>query len=179
MLRFKLNNILIHVTGWLLFLAFPVLFLSSGSKQAGAWMLLSSPFYWLFCSTYLILFYFNLWYLIPQYFLKGNYWVYGLGVMLLFGGVFFLQPFDKLLINNPRFREQMELAARQQAADSLIAAAAHNRDTAILGPNGKSLPFGPLPHEDLRMQPPAAASSNGSPLFKHSHSRSWRRGTKS
>lgn len=167
MLRFKLNTILIHVTGWLLFLLLPVLFLSTGSKHSGAWILLSSPFYWLFCSTYLILFYFNLFYLIPQYFLKRKYLIYGAAIGVLLGGVFFLQPFDKLLIHNPRFQEQMEIAARQQATDSLKLTA-HPHDAEMQGPGNKSLPFGPLPHEDLRMQIPVAPPLRGVKLFGHS-----------
>ncbi|AMR33631.1 hypothetical protein A0256_20460 [Mucilaginibacter sp. PAMC 26640] len=170
MLRLKLNNILIHLTGWLLFLLLPVLFLSTGSKHSGAWILLSSPFYWLFCSTYLLLFYFNLWYLIPSYFLKKKYWIYGAAVIVLLGGVFFLQPFDKLLIHNPRFQEQIQIGAMQQMADSLKAAALRARDTAMQGPGNKSLPFGPLPHEDLRMQVPVASPSRGDDLFGHSRS---------
>jgi two-component system LytT family sensor kinase len=170
MLRFKLNNILIHVTGWLLFLVFPVLFLSTGSKESGAWILLSSPFYWLFCLTYLTLFYFNLWYLIPNYFLKKNYWMYGAGVALLFGCVFFLQPFDKLLVHNPRFQEQIEAAASKQAADSLKVAATRSNDSLMRGPGNKSLPFGPLPHQDLRMQTPQAKPKPAATIWQHSSS---------
>jgi two-component system LytT family sensor kinase len=168
MLRFKLNNILIHVTGWLLFLLLPVLFLSTGSKQSGAWVLLSSPYYWLFCLTYLTLFYFNLWYLIPCFFLKKKRWVYGLFIIILFGFVYFLQPFDKLLVHNPRFQEQMEAIARQQAADSLKAITAHNADSIVHGPGDKSLPFGPLPHQDLRMQLPVAKPAPANGIWQHS-----------
>jgi two-component system LytT family sensor kinase len=168
MLRFKLNNILIHVTGWLLFLVLPVLFLSTGSKQSGAWILLSSPYYWLFCLTYLILFYFNLWYLIPSFFLKKKRWVYGLFVIILLSFVWFLQPFDKLLVHNPRFHEQMEAIARQQAADSLKAITSHNADSIVNGPGDKSLPFGPLPHQDLRMQLPEAKSAPVGSIWQHS-----------
>ncbi|OOQ57185.1 sensor histidine kinase [Mucilaginibacter pedocola] len=169
MLRFKLNNIIIHVTGWLLFLVLPVLFLSTGSKQSGAWILLSSPYYWLFCLTYLTLFYFNLWYLIPSFFLQKKRWVYGGCIVILLGLVWFLQPFDKLLIHNPRFQEQMEALARQQASDSLKAVQAKLNDSLAHGP-GKSLPFGPLPHQGLRMQLPEAKPAPRESLWRHNNS---------
>lgn len=111
MFRFKLNTLVIHIAGWLLFLILPVLFLNNGNKESGEWILVTSPFYWLFCLTYLTLFYFNLWYLIPHYFLKKKYLDYALGVVVLFGCVYFLQPFDKLLVHNPRFRVQMAAIA--------------------------------------------------------------------
>ncbi|MBD1391544.1 sensor histidine kinase [Mucilaginibacter glaciei] len=167
MFKFKLSTTIIHITGWLLFLLLPVLFLNSGNKSGSALLLFSSPFYWLFAITYLALFYFNIWYAIPAFFLKGRYLIYGVLVLITFGGVFFLQPFDKLLVHNPRFQQQMEAAATRQ--DSVMQAAAQSRPRiALKGFDTVSLPFGPLPNQDLRMQEPIKKQFKLNPLWEHS-----------
>jgi len=164
MFRFKLSTTIIHITGWLLFLLLPVLFLSSGQKTGSAWVLLSSPFYWMFGVTYLVLFYFNLLYTIPYFFLKARYVVFGITVLILLSGVYFLQPFDKLLVHNPRFQQQMAIAAATQ--DSINQA---NSAVKAKGFDTVSLPFGPLPHQDMRMQEPIPKRTRN-PLWEHSKS---------
>lgn len=164
MSRFKLSTFVIHLTGWLLFLLLPLLFLNSGNKVGSAWVLFSSPFYWLFCLTYLVLFYFNLWYLVPQLFLKSKYVIYGIIVLVLLGAVFFLQPFDKLLGNNPRFQAEMLAQSRRDSVAALqkaLTGKGPGMDTA-------AMPFGPLPNQDLRMQEPVARHSSINPLWHHS-----------
>lgn len=163
MFRFKLNTLTTHVAGWLLFLLFPLLFLNSGDKSGQAWLLLTSSFYWLFCVTYLILFYFNVWYLIPQFFLKGRQILYIGCVLILLCGVYFLQPFNKLIVNNPRFQAQLIAEARKDSVSQL-----YKTRSAIKDGNALSLPFGPLPHQDLRMQEPVVKPSRMNPLWKHS-----------
>ncbi|GAB3928235.1 sensor histidine kinase [Mucilaginibacter myungsuensis] len=153
MLRFKAIYV-IHAAGWLLFLIFPLLFLNDGLKGKGAVTLLSSSYYLLFCLTYMVMFYFNLGYLIPQFLLRKRYLVYSLIVVFLFSCVYFLQPFDKLLAHNPRVEAQMAAQARQRYVDSV---------------NESHRFFGPLPHENLRMQDPMSKQSAGiSPLLAHS-----------
>lgn len=164
MSRFKLSTFVIHLTGWLLFLLLPLLFLNSGNKVSSAWVLFSSPFYWLFCLTYLVLFYFNVWYLVPQYFLKGKYVFYGIIVFVLLGAVFFLQPFDKLLGNNPRFQARMLAQSRRDSLAALQKTLTGNTP----GMDTDAMPFGPLPNQDLRMQEPAAPHPSVNPLWHHS-----------
>jgi len=153
MLRLKANYV-IHAAGWLLFLIFPLLFLNTGVKDNSTVTLLSSSYYLLFCITYMVMFYFNLLYLIPRFLLRKRYLVYSLIVLFLLGCVYFLQPFDKLLAHNPRVEAQLAAQARQNYIDSV---------------NESKRFFGPLPHQDLRMQDPAAKPATGiSPLLQHS-----------
>lgn len=164
MSRFKLSTFVIHLTGWLLFLLLPLLFLNSGNRVGSAWVLFSSPFYWLFCLTYLVLFYFNVWYLVPQFFLKAKYVIYSVTVLVLLGAVFFLQPFDKLLGHNPRFQAEMLAQSRRDSVAALqksLTGKGPGMDTA-------ALPFGPLPNQDLRMQEPLARRPSINPLWHHS-----------
>lgn len=158
MFKFKFSTVIIHIAGWLLFLILPLLFLNSGNKTNSAWLLLSSPFYWLFCLTYLTLFYFNIWYLIPQFFLKRRYLLYTIVTVILLGMVFFLQPFDKLLGHNPRFQAQMEAAG----LDSTALKNHRKGDTTTMF-------FGPLPNQNLRMQEPEPKKTGINPLWQHSN----------
>jgi len=164
MSRFKLSTFVIHLTGWLLFLLLPLLFLNSGNKISNAWVLFSSPFYWLFCLTYLVLFYFNVWYLVPQFFLKGKYLIYSIMVLILLGAVFFLQPFDKLLGHNPRFQAQMIAQSKRDSVAALQKALTGKGP----GLDTSAMPFGPLPNQDLRMQEPVARRPSINPLWHHS-----------
>ncbi|PTQ98064.1 histidine kinase [Mucilaginibacter yixingensis] len=161
--RFRATSYVIHAAGWLLFLIFPVLFLNNGFKTGGTWVLLGSSFYWLFCLTYMVLFYFNLGYLIPEFLLKKKYIHYSVIILFLLGLVYFLQPFDKLLAHNPRVQSELQaIAAAQQSALKPVGPA-----TDSMLNNGRL--FGPLPHQDLRMQDPYVKTGSGiSPLLEHS-----------
>jgi hypothetical protein len=97
MSRFKAFSVIIHIAGWLLFMAFPLVFLNSRGQDNSIWSLLQKPSYWLFCFTYIFLFYSNAYYFIPALFLKRKYMFYSIITLILLGGVYYLQPFDKLL----------------------------------------------------------------------------------
>ncbi|HEY4322515.1 MAG TPA: sensor histidine kinase [Mucilaginibacter sp.] len=101
MLRVKAYLIIVHIAGWLLFMAFPLLFLNGG-QSANAFLLLQSPWYWLFCFTYFFLFYVNGYFFIPQLFLKKAYFKYALVTIILGMGIYFLQPYDRLLRHDER-----------------------------------------------------------------------------
>jgi two-component system LytT family sensor kinase len=168
MFRFKLSTFVIHAAGWLLFLIFPLLFMNGGQKGTTTWILVFSSYYWLFCLTYISLFYFNTSYLIPKFFFKKKYINYGVIVLILFGCVYFLQPFDKLLQHNPRIQAQINLPVQLQppsVQNQAIQGAVPGNDT-VSSPSSH-YPFGPLPHQDLRMQDPNAKSGI-IPLLRHS-----------
>lgn len=97
MSRFNAFKVIIHIAGWLLFMAFPVVFLNNHRQDAAGWLLLQNRSYWLFCFTYIFLFYSNAYYFIPRFFIKKKYISYSIIVLLLLGGVYYLRPFDKLL----------------------------------------------------------------------------------
>lgn len=98
MSRFKAFSVIVHIAGWLLFMAFPLLLLNNRwQEDTITWSLLQKHSYWMFCYTYIFLFYSNAYFFIPHLFLKKRYVLYGIVVLLLFSGVHYLQPFDKLL----------------------------------------------------------------------------------
>jgi two-component system, LytTR family, sensor kinase len=99
MLKVKTYLIVVHIAGWLLFFAFPLLFLN-GSQNNISFVLLQSPFYWLFGLTYIFLFYFNAYFLIPKLYLNRLHLLYALITLVLFTGVCFLRPYDKLVRSN-------------------------------------------------------------------------------
>jgi two-component system LytT family sensor kinase len=142
MIRSKATTIFIHAAGWLVFFGFPLLFMNRTQQNSGfTFSVILSPYYWLFCLTYIFMFYFNAWFLVPRFVFHKKYVVYGLIILLLSGCVYFLQPFDNLLLHN-LLKEK------------------HTTTTQI-GPqlmpgvdSDKNMYFGPLPHEDLRMQDP-------------------------
>jgi len=99
--KFKIYKVITHVAAWLLFMAFPLLFLGEGlNGNSDSLQVLKSYHYWLFCLTYIFLFYINSYFFIPRLFLKGKYISYGVIVLVLFSLVFFLQPFDRMVRNN-------------------------------------------------------------------------------
>lgn len=78
-------------------MAFPLVFLNSYGQDSSIWSLLQKPSYWLFCFTYIFLFYSNAYYFIPVLFLKKKYVLYSIITLILLGSVYYLQPFDKLI----------------------------------------------------------------------------------
>jgi len=96
---FKVYKVIIHVAAWLLFMALPLLFLNGGPDSSisnSLWILKDSS-YWVFCLTYIALFYINVYFLIPRLLLKRKYLQYSLITLLLFTSVYFLRPFDMLM----------------------------------------------------------------------------------
>ncbi len=158
MLRSRLTTFFIHATGWLIFLGFPLLFMNKTQENThNSYFVLLSPFYWLFCLTYIFMFYLNAWYLVPRLVFRKKYFYYGIIVLLLSGCVYFLQPFDNLLGHN--LLKNKSLTTPQASAPSM---ATDNQSITGVGDSSgpKNLPFGPLPHQDLRMEDPRFKSSN-------------------
>ena len=142
MLRSKLTTFFIHAAGWLVFLVFPLLFMNrTQDNSSSTYFIVLSPYYWLFCLTYIVLFYLNTWYLVPQFVFKKRYLYYGLIVVVLVVCVYFLRPFDNLVKHNLRPSAKQNIMMGAAPIDTLA-------------PDAKALPFGPLPHQDMRMQDP-------------------------
>jgi len=155
----KATNIFIHAAGWLVFFGFPLLFMNRTQQSSSStYNVILSPYYWLFCLTYIFMFYFNAWYLVPRFVFHKKYVVYGLIVLLLSGCVYFLQPFDNLLLHNLVKEKQSNAAP---IGPQLMPGA----DSGTAGP--KNLPFGPLPHEDLRMQDPSLKKPSNQIILIH------------
>ena len=97
MFRVRTYQVITHVAGWLLFMAFPLLFINGGGENIDQFRLLASPYYWLFCASYILLFYGNALFLFPRFFLKKKYVLFGVITLVLLAGVYFLKPYDRLL----------------------------------------------------------------------------------
>jgi len=91
-----------HLLGWLIFLTLPLIFLTGPSEEDNITPLLLSPDYWLFNLTFLFVFYINTSFLIPRFFLKHKYILYFTFLVILFTGVLFLKPFDRLFSQTHR-----------------------------------------------------------------------------
>ncbi len=117
MLKLRAYQIIIHIAGWLLFMALPLLFLNGGQNSLG--VLLSVPYYWLFCFTYIFLFYFNAYLLIPRLFLKRKYAWYAVITLLLLTGIYLLKPYDLLLRSTERNRNFRTTHQRSPMQDRL------------------------------------------------------------
>jgi two-component system LytT family sensor kinase len=112
MSRFKAFSIVIHIAGWLLFMALPLVFLNGRGHDNTTWLLFTQPYYWLFCLTYIFLFYINANLFIPKLFLKKKYLAYSIITLLLLTCIYYLKPFDRLLRSSetfPRVKEQQSL----------------------------------------------------------------------
>jgi two-component system LytT family sensor kinase len=147
---FKTSTVFIHVAGWLLFLTFPLLFINNEQSGFSSLLLLSSPYYWLFCITYVVMFYINTLFLIPKLIFTKRYFSYGILVLLLLGFIYYAQPYNNLLSHNANVINVLKGKSSNRSRglnQSLLA----QRDT--VGPS-VSMPFGPLPNKDLRMQDP-------------------------
>ncbi|UOE49714.1 sensor histidine kinase [Mucilaginibacter sp. SMC90] len=105
MSRFKAFSVIIHIAGWLLFMAFPLVFLNSRAfYHTSITTFLQKPAYWIFCVTYMVLFYSNAYLFIPSFFLKKKYVIYGIISVVLLAGVYTLRPFDKLMRSTDGWR---------------------------------------------------------------------------
>ncbi|MEO3406777.1 sensor histidine kinase [Mucilaginibacter sp. CAU 1740] len=155
MIRSKATSIFIHAAGWLVFFGFPLLFMNRTQQNSGfTFTVILSPYYWLFCLTYIFMFYFNAWFLVPRFVFHKKYVIYGLIILLLSGCVYFLQPFDNLLLHNLKKEKQSTTAP---IGPQLMPGADSN----------KNMYFGPLPHEDLRMQDPNLKKPSNQVVFIH------------
>jgi len=96
MSRQKVFTFILHIAGWSIFLMLPLLFMSEERNGNGMDVFYSLP-YLRFCVCYISLFYINSLYLIPDFFIRKKYLKYFFYVSILFVGVFYLKPFDRLM----------------------------------------------------------------------------------
>jgi len=147
MLRLKTFSVIIHIACWLLFMALPLLFTNGRNGTTSILVLLASPYYWLFCLTYITLFYLNSSLLFPLFFLRKRYVGYAIICVGLLSAIYFLNPFERLLRNSEGWRVKM---AMQQA--------------------GGRMQFGPAPGDNVGR--PLNGDRQGPP--RDSLEKSWR-----
>jgi hypothetical protein len=95
MTKSKVNTIILHCIGWLLFFSLPVIFITSQSFDGDSFHLSVNIFTLLSISTYI----FNLLFSIPtfysrNYFLNKKRGLYVLSILALLLVVYFLRPYD-------------------------------------------------------------------------------------
>jgi hypothetical protein len=95
MVRFKVQApvVLIHVVGWIIFFSLPFLLFPRPFRNDNVTHFLISYNYWVYNIFYIVLFYFNGYFLIPRLYLKKKYFIYILIIIGLYIiGQFLRQP---------------------------------------------------------------------------------------
>lgn len=100
MVRLKSSVIIAHITGWLICLGLPLLFISGQTGDRNALSILFSAGYLVFALTYIAIFYFHTFFLFPALYSRKQYWRYLLSVVLLFGTINYMKPFDRLFASH-------------------------------------------------------------------------------
>lgn len=88
----------IHIGCWLLFTFFIAAFLNNSGRNNSSWpqTILSLPFL-LFVLFYVLVFYLNMYVLMPGFFLKKKYLAYTLIFIALFAACFYVKPFEHVM----------------------------------------------------------------------------------
>ena len=110
MYRLKTFSLILHIAAWFLFLLFPLLIMDNAEGIALKPSVLLTWPYLQFCICYILLFYINSYILIPKFFILKKYLSYFICVALLFGGVIFLSPFDRLMSSRAQAFRNREMA---------------------------------------------------------------------
>src|SRR5262245_46264387 len=97
MIQARASAIITHVVGWILFLILPVLFVSNQSHETAFFATLGSIYTWLFFITYIFIFYFHAWFLIPTLYLAKKYLLYVGSLIIMLVAVWMLKPFDHMI----------------------------------------------------------------------------------
>ncbi|MBO9562414.1 MAG: histidine kinase [Niastella sp.] len=107
MSRVKTPAVVTHITGWLIFLSLPVLFMAGQAGKDRAFDTLFSPWYWLLFGSYSIVFYLHTYFLFPKLYLGKRIIAYISIISLLLAGVYLLRPFDRLFTQVSHFDRGM------------------------------------------------------------------------
>jgi two-component system, LytTR family, sensor kinase len=92
----KPNSTIPHITGCILFLVLPAIFVAGQQGFTGIWQMFSYPAYWLFAAIYIFIYCLHSFVLLPKLFVAKKMALYILSVIVLLLAVFFLKPFDKM-----------------------------------------------------------------------------------
>lgn len=96
-MRTRIATLLAHITGWLVFLYLPLLFISGQNEHIPVSTLVFSTPYWLFAFSYIAVFYVHSYLLIPLVYKRKQVIIYGAVVLLLLIAFYHLRPFDHLI----------------------------------------------------------------------------------
>jgi two-component system, LytTR family, sensor kinase len=87
-----------HLLGWLFFMSLPLIFFSE--SELNIRLLMQSAAYWIYGLTFITLFYIFLYLIIPKLFFRKNKLPFYLAILVLFGFVYFLKPYDRLITSS-------------------------------------------------------------------------------
>ncbi|MBL7699880.1 MAG: histidine kinase [Chitinophagaceae bacterium] len=93
----KSGTIFTHITGWLIFLLLPLLFMAGQSEDTSIAQIFLSPYYWLFLFCYAVLFYTHTFFVFPEWYTGRKYFLYAAFLVVLFVAILLVSPFDKLV----------------------------------------------------------------------------------
>ncbi|BAV08662.1 Histidine kinase [Filimonas lacunae] len=96
-MKTRIATVLAHITGWLVFLYLPLLFISGQNDSVSLATLVFSTPYWAFACTYIAVFYIHSYVLIPLAQQRKQPIVYGAAIVLLLVAIYYLRPFDHLV----------------------------------------------------------------------------------
>ena len=96
MIPVRTSAIITHIAAWILFISLPVLFVSGRADNSDFFLILTSPYSWLFFITYIFIFYLNAWLLLPQLYMKKRVFLYFASLVILLAAVWIVKPFDHL-----------------------------------------------------------------------------------
>jgi two-component system, LytTR family, sensor kinase len=112
MAKGKFHTIVLHCTGWLVFFSLPFIFIVSQAMEGNTRSFTGNPINLLSFIIYIAIFYLHTYFLIPRLYFRKKRVLYFLSIVLLFGAVFFLRPFDRLM-NQNRSRSDEVLNRRE------------------------------------------------------------------
>lgn len=91
------TSLAIHIFGWLLFLALPLFFIQAQSADNSFNSVISSWYFLFFTGTYLFIYYFNYFVLLPKLYFKKQLLAYIATVISLLVLLWLIHPFDNLI----------------------------------------------------------------------------------
>ncbi len=100
MLKAKASSFIPHIIVWIVFLSLPLLFISGQPEASNISSVLFSISYFVFFVTYISVFYFNAYFLVPKFYLQKKFIIYFSIILLLAFLVSVIKPFDNLLSSN-------------------------------------------------------------------------------
>ncbi|HVM90260.1 MAG TPA: histidine kinase [Puia sp.] len=110
MLKIKASSVIAHCIVWGVFLSLPLLFISGQPESISFSSLFLSKEYFLFFLIYIVVFYFNTYFLVPRLYLRNRFVTYFAIVLTLLLIISFVKPFDNLLsiTHKPPFPQKQD-----------------------------------------------------------------------
>lgn len=110
MIKERLNTILIHCAGWLIFFSLPVIFIISSAND-NHHLFSGNILAIVGFGIYIPIFYLHTYFLFPKLFSGRKRMFYFLSILLLFALVFFMKPFEQLAFHNRNLKDEMSKPA--------------------------------------------------------------------